>query len=170
MVDLLLYLSDDAFDGVITSPTDGVHSVMSNLASVGEAEWSAVPGGGDRSIADIVEHLAFAKKMYTEFGLQSTDEVSIGEPVSAERTTASMREAIEGLKLAHQRWRERLARLSDDDLPVRRRTHWGETKAIQWFITTMIEHDLYHAGEINHLRSLLQRRDSWGLLPGLPER
>jgi hypothetical protein len=28
-------------------------------------------------------------------------------------------------------------------------------------VVTMIQHDLYHAGEINHLRSLNQGTDQW---------
>jgi hypothetical protein len=28
-------------------------------------------------------------------------------------------------------------------------------------ISIMIEHDVYHAGEINHLRSLMQGTDYW---------
>jgi hypothetical protein len=29
---------------------------------------------------------------------------------------------------------------------------------------TMVEHDLYHAGEINHLRALFTRDDRWAYL------
>lgn len=42
-----------------------------------------------------------------------------------------------------------------------RRTNWGELKETRWIIGVMIEHDLYHAGEINHIRSLRQRTDRW---------
>jgi hypothetical protein len=31
----------------------------------------------------------------------------------------------------------------------------------RWFIVTMIEHNLYHAGEINHIRALSQGNDNW---------
>ena len=42
-----------------------------------------------------------------------------------------------------------------------RRTNWGELMETRWIIAVMIQHDLYHAGEINHLRSLRQRTDRW---------
>jgi hypothetical protein len=48
-------------------------------------------------------------------------------------------------------------------------TNWGEQKETRWIITAMIQHDLYHAGEINHLRALIQGTDRWpepGKLPG----
>jgi hypothetical protein len=31
----------------------------------------------------------------------------------------------------------------------------------RWIISVMIQHDLYHAGEINHVRSLLSGDDRW---------
>jgi len=44
------------------------------------------------------------------------------------------------------------------DVPV----NWGEMKIIRYVITTMIHHDVYHAGEINLLRSRHSRDDRWG--------
>jgi hypothetical protein len=40
-------------------------------------------------------------------------------------------------------------------------TNWGELKETRWIIAVMIEHDPYHAGEINHLRALHQQNDLW---------
>jgi hypothetical protein len=34
-------------------------------------------------------------------------------------------------------------------------TSWGELKETRW----IIQHDLYHAGEINHIRALHQQND-----------
>ena len=34
-------------------------------------------------------------------------------------------------------------------------------KESRWIIAVMIEHDLYHAGEINHIRALRQGNDGW---------
>ena len=31
----------------------------------------------------------------------------------------------------------------------------------RFLIVNMIEHDVYHAGEINHTRALLQNDDAW---------
>jgi hypothetical protein len=31
----------------------------------------------------------------------------------------------------------------------------------RWIIKSMIEHDLYHAGEINRMRALRQENDRW---------
>ena len=38
--------------------------------------------------------------------------------------------------------------------------HRGEPFTIRWFISVMIQHYCYHAGEINHIRALSQRNDA----------
>lgn len=40
-------------------------------------------------------------------------------------------------------------------------TNWGEPKETRWIVTVMIQHDLYHSGEINHIRALHDRDDRW---------
>ena len=51
------------------------------------------------------------------------------------------------------------AALDDAELLRPRMTNWGELKEPRWIIAVMIEHDLYHAGEINHIRTLHQQND-----------
>ena len=54
-----------------------------------------------------------------------------------------------------------MASAVDASLDDTRTTHWGEAKPRRWFAVTMIEHLLYHAGEINHIRALAQKNDNW---------
>jgi hypothetical protein len=65
--------------------------------------------------------------------------------------------------MGHERLRSGIAVLADDAELLRpRRTNWGELRETRWVIVvTMIQHDLYHAGEINHLRSPHQGKDQW---------
>ncbi len=51
--------------------------------------------------------------------------------------------------------------LSDADLGVPRKTNWGELAETRWIVSVLIEHDLYHSGEINHIRALRQGNDRW---------
>jgi hypothetical protein len=63
---------------------------------------------------------------------------------------------------AHRVLKEHVAALPDDaELDRLRPTNWGEARPTRWIIGAMITHDAYHAGEINHLRSLLDGDDRW---------
>jgi hypothetical protein len=42
-----------------------------------------------------------------------------------------------------------------------RMTNWGEPNPTRWIVMVMIQHDLYHASEINHLGSLYRGDDRW---------
>ena len=74
---------------------------------------------------------------------------------------------MEAVALVEQALRQHLsptkvniAALKDDaELTRQRGAPWGDVRETRWLITTMIEHDLYHAGEINHLRALRQGND-----------
>lgn len=65
------------------------------------------------------------------------------------------------LRVSHEVLHEGLDLSDDDSLGDVRLTHWGEEKTRRWFITTVIEHNIYHAGEINHIRALAQGNDRW---------
>ena len=62
----------------------------------------------------------------------------------------------------HRRWLASVRALRDDfELDKDRLTNWGDRLPTRVIIRIMIAHDLYHAGEINHLRALLQSTDRW---------
>jgi uncharacterized damage-inducible protein DinB len=153
-VDALLYLLDDGFEG------GRWHSLLGNLADVAPEEWRWVPAGGERSVGAIVDHVGVCKLMYENhaFGDGSLTWQSV-EPAPA--TLADPAAAIEWLRAAHARLRASIAALDDAGLLAPRRANWGELCETRWLIATMIQHDLYHAGEINHLRSLRGGDDRW---------
>jgi hypothetical protein len=72
-----------------------------------------------------------------------------------------MGEAIEWMSAAHRRFVSHVTDLADDDLGKPRRANWGEDVPTRWLISAIATHSAYHAGEINHIRSLLQRDDAW---------
>lgn len=70
-----------------------------------------------------------------------------------------MTKAIDWLRGTHRSFVEHVAELTDDGLDAPRMTNWGELRPTRWIIAAIIGHDFYHAGEINHLRSLLSTDD-----------
>lgn len=161
-IEQLLHLLADGFEGVGEAETDGYHSLLRNLSQVSDDQWRWTPPGGRRSIAAIVGHVGWAKYMYDDhaFGDASMDWRGVPRPGTGDRNPTPD-ELIHWLKAAHESFVDHVAALSDEDLSNPSRANWGEMKDMRWIITTIIEHDLYHAGEINHIRALCQGNDDW---------
>ena len=157
-IDTLTWLIVEAFDG------DPAHSLTANLRDLREEDWTAVPAGSGRSIADILEHVGWSKWMYENYAFGSAslrgDQPPL-VPAGGERVRPRT-ELLEWLTEGHQRWLASVRALTDDsELEKERLTNWGELLSTRVIIRIMIAHDLYHAGEINHIRALLQATDRW---------
>ncbi len=159
----LLELMDEAFRGPGIEESNEGQSLLGNLASVPADAWTALPAGAVRSIASIAIHVGACKIMYDDYAfghgtLQfATPEV---EPFAEEAVEPDA--VIAWLEGAHQCLAAHVAALTDDaELDRPRPTNWGELRPTRWIIAAMITRDAYHAGEINHLRSLLGIDDRW---------
>jgi len=152
-VSQVLFFLDQAFEG------SRWHSLLGNIQSVTADDWLWVPSGGRRSIREIVGHVAGAKMMHDNHAFGDAklrwDDVT----VLADERAATIAEATEWLKEAQAHLRASIAGLDDAELLRLRPIHWGELKETRLLIAVMIEHDLYHAGEINHIRCLHQQND-----------
>jgi uncharacterized damage-inducible protein DinB len=157
-IDTLAWLIQEAFDG------DPSHSLLANLQDLREEDWTARPGGSGRSIADILEHVGWSKWMYEDYAFGSASMRGDEPPLVPEGGARSRprEELLAWLKEGHRRWLASVRALTDDsELDKDRLTNWGEQLPTRIIIRIMIAHDLYHAGEINHLRALLQSTDRW---------
>jgi uncharacterized damage-inducible protein DinB len=157
-IDILVYLIEEAFDG------DPSHSVLANLHDLREGDWTDTPGRSGRSIADILEHVGWSKWMYEDYAFGSASMRGDQPPLIPEGGARSRprEELLAWLTEGQRRWLASVRALSDDsELDKDRLTNWGERLSTRDIIRIMIAHDLYHAGEINHLRALLQSTDRW---------
>jgi uncharacterized damage-inducible protein DinB len=158
----LLLLLDEAFAGAGIEASGESQALLTNLATVGEADWRAVAPGAVRTVEAMVLHVGTCKVMYDDYAFASRSLQWGGPPVQPwPEGEAPMAEALEWLRGTHQRFVEHVAALGDEDLDASRMTNWGEQRATRWIIAAIIGHDFYHAGEINHLRSLLSGEDRW---------
>ncbi|HET7077681.1 MAG TPA: DinB family protein [Chloroflexia bacterium] len=155
----LLYLLDTAFEGTW-------HSLLDNLQAVTPDDWAWVPPGGQRTIRDIVQHVGGCKFMYHDYAFGGGHLTWDDPLVDGKGVLDTPAVAIGWLRAGQDRLRRSIAGLDDADLPRPRLTNWGEEQTTRWIITAMIQHDLYHAGEINHLRSLHRQADRWAYDPG----
>ncbi len=157
-LDTLCWLIEDAFEGDLSQ------SLFNNLKSLRDADWTALPPGGGRSIADILEHVGWCKWMYEDYAFGTASLKGDRPPIIPSNNARSRPQAelLDWLKEGHTKWLESVRALANDtELERDRLTNWGEWMKTRTIIRIMIGHDYYHAGEINHLRSLLQENDRW---------
>ena len=154
------YLLDEAFDGTAW------HSVMSNLRDLRPEDWLWLPPAGGRPIGEMVAHIGACKYMYENHafgdGSLTWDDPLVDESRLTQATPDALAELVGWLREGHRRMRDSVGALADDEELLRmRRSNWGDEYETRWLIKTTIEHDLYHAGEINHVRALRQETDRW---------
>jgi uncharacterized damage-inducible protein DinB len=162
-VEALLYLLDEAFRGVGIEESSESQALLPNIRSVPDDAWHRIPDGMARSIEAIAIHVGACKIMYDDYAFgPGTLRFGTPEVEPWREGEAEMAEVIAWLETAQARLTEHVAALRDDaELDAPRRTNWGERRPTRWIIAAMITHDAYHAGEINHLRSLLGTDDRW---------
>jgi uncharacterized damage-inducible protein DinB len=162
-VDEILYELAEAFDGRGLEESNESQALGTNLATVTDAEWRALPPGATRTIESMVLHVAGFKIMYVDYafgaGTRQWGTPAVEGPW--EPGAAPMAAVIDWLREAHRSLVEQVVGLTDDELDRDRMTNWGEMRPTRWILAAMVGHDFYHAGEINHLRSLLGSDDRW---------
>ena len=157
-IDTLASLTVDAFEG------DPDQSLLAAVRALRDEDWTALPPGAGRSAAAILEHVGWAKWMYADyaFGAASLrgDQPPLVPPAGAPSRPRD--ELMPWLTAGHRRWLAAVRALADDaELDRERLTNWGERAPTRVLIRILIGHDFYHAGEINHLRAILQGTDRW---------
>ncbi len=135
------------------------HSLIANLSSVTNDDLDTVVPGGGRTMRDLIVHCGAVKLMHANhaFGDASYNFWTTwphDEPISE----APFAELLEWLELAQVNVIASVTKLRDDDeLRALRPTYWGAQWETRRIIDAIAIHDVYHAGEINHLRALLHQ-------------
>jgi uncharacterized damage-inducible protein DinB len=158
VIDTLAWLIEDAFE------SDPSHSLLANLHDLREEDWTALPLRSGRCIADILEHVGWSKWMYEDYAFGTASMRGDQPPLIPAGGVRSrpLDELLARLTDVHRRWLASVRALHDDtELDSDRLTNWGERLPTRVIIRIMIAHDLYHAGEINHMRALIQGTDRW---------
>ena len=144
---------------------DRWHALWSHLEDLTWEEVTWPPMEGRRTILNILTHLGLCKIMYWEyaFGPAKMSWPEAGQQVPKGE---DLREWRAWLRAAHEQFRSAVAGLTDAELAELRLTNWGEKLPTRTIVNIMIEHDLYHAGEINYIRGLYRahrtgERSSW---------
>jgi hypothetical protein len=159
-IEVLLDLLDSAFQRPLPANwSDGWHSLISNLENVRDEDWNWLPPDGARSISRLAAHCGVAMLVYADYGF-GAGKIQWPYAIPPRRTISTKADLIPWLVESHDTLRRSLAAFTDDQLDDLRES-WdkGDQRPRRWFATTMIEHILYHAGEINYIRALAQKND-----------
>jgi hypothetical protein len=154
-VEALLYLLDQAYEG------NAEHSFRANLRDLREGDWNTPATPGGRTIRALAAHVAAAKYMYDEYAFgpaKLTWPEFLANPIFRTDDTAAF---LGWIDAGHRHLRASIAALDDAELAEPRKLNWGGVAETQWIISVLIQHDAYHAGEINEVRALLQGNDRW---------
>lgn len=140
---------------------DHWHSIVWNLHNVDPGQWTALPPGGGRTIRELVIHLGTTYLMYASHAFGDGTRVKSDRAIDGVGPGETPEATIAWVRRAHAALRDRVAELTDDQLGELRKAPWGDTYETRRLIELQIQHTLYHVGEINHIRALLQGNDDW---------
>lgn len=152
VLDFLAWQLHESFEG---KPE---HSLMANLSSVTNDTLDHLPPAGGRTLRDLIVHCASVKWMHVDHAF-AEGELSWWTTWDGEGSLedADLEGLMAWLRRGHDEVRAAVGALQgDDELQNERKTHWGELRETRFLIDAIMIHDIYHAGEINHLRALLQ--------------
>lgn len=156
VVENLVALLNRSFDG------ENTQSLLGNVASVRREDWDWLAPGGARTIRDIFEHAAVAKHIYGDYLFGNGDRT--WDDVATEGRSAGDPDDVEALigwaRRGHAAFMRGMASLHDADLTAMTRKWHGAMDTKGEVIAVLIQHDCYHAGEINHIRAIHQQRDT----------
>jgi len=163
-VEHFLALLNQSFDG------DGAHSLLGNIRDVRAEDWAWSPLGGERTIRQILEHAAIAKHLHAEhlFGAAKRSYLDVHAESPLRTRPADTHALLDWARHAHATFTRGLESLQDADMDTPTRRHYGTVQTKASVIGVMVQHDCYHAGEINHLRAIRHADDTWwpGLMAG----
>jgi len=156
LLDQMIWEMGQAFDVLYAS-----------LHDLRDDDWTWVPPGGVRSIHAIVGHVISCKVMYDNHAFGDASLTWMDPRFSRWQSSApahgfSPAALVDELREADLVVRKHVDALGDDaEMTKPRGVNWGGKRETRWIVSTVVHHDAFHAGEINHIRALHQRNDRW---------
>jgi uncharacterized damage-inducible protein DinB len=98
--------------------------------------------------------------MYENHGFGDRSKTWEDNTINGLAPGGTVEETLTWFRATHRTFRESLAGITDDQLDELTYGHWGGQLPRRRVVELMIQHGLYHAGEINHLRCLIQGNDA----------
>lgn len=165
LVDLLVREMDSAWEGFLGA-LDGLTDdeyrwrpsveafTLGHVVPPDSEDWPGGPVDAPPPLSTIelkVAHVATYKIMYAEYAFREGRLRWRLADLCVPATLDAMRRYCAE---AHRALQEFVNGLSDAELPVLRKTNWGDSWPIERIVWTMIAHDVYHGAQIRTLRAM----------------
>lgn len=149
---------------------DRFHAFRRNLAAATPAEWDIRPSDWsvdefgsqpELSICDMAFHVGGALVMYTDraFGDARLEWADIAVPARDKETVLAWLDEVQGT------FADGIDALTDDaQLADEREAPWRVPMRRDQLISLMVNHLLYHSGEVNRQRALIRGSTGWDRL------
>jgi hypothetical protein len=141
-------------------------TLRQNAEHLGLDEALFVPRGGYRSVLGTLKHAAAWSHVYHSFAFDTNPckwsqlDWPHGARDTVVKSQAYVDDVIAWMDVAHQKWQASLQGVAEGQLVELHSLHWGESAPLFDIITRIAGHHLYHAGEINQLRSIY-KGEAW---------
>jgi hypothetical protein len=153
--------------------SDRFHAFRQNVESVRPEEWNilpkepsvgpqsefGMPGEADLSICQLVLHVAGGLRMWGNraFGDGTMQWHEVGRPTAEDMSTV-----LAWLAEGQERFSAELAALPGDAaLAVERTAPFATMMQVRAMVALVINHGLYHSGEVNRQRALIRDSSGW---------
>ncbi|HWP31405.1 MAG TPA: DinB family protein [Fimbriimonadales bacterium] len=136
------------------------HSLMGALKGISEEVFFWVPPKHhgfpwmDGSIRDIVYHVTGDKLVQISTAFEGG--IVTWDTLKSELEKENMETMMKQLQEANNKVVNKLRDLSDEELPLKVSTWGGKRMTIMEFFLMLIEHDIYHAGQIRYIRNIAE--------------
>lgn len=138
------------------------HSLIRNLSTVRPEDWDALPPGGGRTIRELALHIGAGWPFYANHAFGDKTRDWANRAVNGVEPGTTPESVTAWLRAAYAEFREAVAALTDDRLSEPcLQMEGGAPWDIRRVVEIQLQTTLYHVGEINHLRALLQGNDDW---------
>jgi len=106
-----------------------------------------------------MRHVGVSKLIYQNHAFGDASFTWEGLHDATDSRVETITEAIAWLRQGHEKLRASIAELDDEELLRPRLSPFDGPQETRWIIARMMQHDLYHAGEINHILALCRQND-----------
>ncbi len=141
-------------------------TLRQNAEHLGLDEALFVPQCGYRSVLGTLKHAAAWSHVYHSFAFDALPQKwsQLDWPYGVRDTVVKSQtyvdDVIAWMDAAHHKWQASLQGVTEEQLVELHALHWGESAPLFDIITRIAGHHLYHAGEINQLRSIY-KGEAW---------